>query len=272
MTDLSFADLDRYLLEKKGRIMHQIWFGTIPNKEKAKKTYQDLKMYRDSWKTKNPGWCIFEWSKKNCTQLVTQKYPEYLNLFKGYAYDIQRCDAVRYLILHRYGGWYIDMDYYCSKSFDTIPNLDSEVYLVESADPAFGRDTNVSNALMYSSSPNHPFWKQLMLELQKNRETPGYYPRHLVIMQTTGPGILSTVYEKYKHVYRVKSLPYKQFHPYGMKDVKLSLLGRDVYAVHLGKGTWESLDSFLAVLITRDWPLFAFIIGVYFLMFIAILS
>ena len=60
MNTLEFVDLDRYLLAQKGRIIHQIWFGTIPNKKEASKTYKKFKLYRDSWKIKNPTWCNIE--------------------------------------------------------------------------------------------------------------------------------------------------------------------------------------------------------------------
>jgi glutathione peroxidase-family protein len=36
MSGLDFWDFDKYLLSQKGRIIHQIWFGTIPNKREAK--------------------------------------------------------------------------------------------------------------------------------------------------------------------------------------------------------------------------------------------
>ena len=64
MDNLDLVDLDKCLLAQKGRIIHQVWFGTIPNKIVAKKTYIKFKKYRDSWKIKNPTWFHIEWGKK----------------------------------------------------------------------------------------------------------------------------------------------------------------------------------------------------------------
>ena len=33
MLDLDFLDLDNFLISNKNKIIHQIWFGTIPNKK-----------------------------------------------------------------------------------------------------------------------------------------------------------------------------------------------------------------------------------------------
>ena len=39
MNTLDSTDIDTHLLNQNGRIIHQVWFGTMPNKKKAKKTY-----------------------------------------------------------------------------------------------------------------------------------------------------------------------------------------------------------------------------------------
>ena len=60
MNSLNFEDLDKYMIAQGGRIIHQVWFGTMPTKGKAKKTYIKLKQYRDSWKIKNPTWSNYD--------------------------------------------------------------------------------------------------------------------------------------------------------------------------------------------------------------------
>ena len=42
---LEYNDFDKYLLDQKGRIIHQVWFGTIPTKKEAANTYKKLKIY-----------------------------------------------------------------------------------------------------------------------------------------------------------------------------------------------------------------------------------
>lgn len=262
MAQLDFEDFDRYLIGQKGRIIHQVWFGTIPNKREAKKAYEKLKLYRDSWMIKNPTWFRVEWNKSMCVQLIKSFYPEHTELFKKYKYEIQRCDAVRYLILHRYGGWYADMDYYCNRPLDeAMAEYKNDIYFVQSPNGVTGQDEDhISNSLMYSL-PNHSYWKQVMLELEKSQRVPYYYGKHVAVMFSTGPGILNRIYSKYKYRYKVKSLPWKLFHPYGIKDEKLSLTeNKEVFAIHVGKGSWEDRDSKFLLCWVREWKIVLFII------------
>ena len=260
-SDLDFEDFDVYLRAQNGKIIHQVWFGTIPNKRSAKKTYDKLKRYRDSWKIKNPDWCHIEWNKDMCVDLIKNLFPEHEEMFKKYDYEIQRCDTIRYFILYRYGGLYADMDYYCNRPWDEVlRDYPGNFYLVQTPNRTSKTQEYVSNSLMYSK-PNHPFWRYLFLELEKNYKSPIYYTRHMAIMFSTGPGIVNRMYMKRKRKHRLNSYPHKLFHPYGIGDDKMFLQqNKEVYAIHLGKGTWEKKDSKIFLLFFREWKFLLFII------------
>ena len=52
------------------------------------------------------------WSDDEATSFVREEYPDFYECcYSKYPKNIQRFDSVRYLILHRYGGLYADMDY-----------------------------------------------------------------------------------------------------------------------------------------------------------------
>ena len=51
---------------------------------------------------------------------MAQDYPEYLALYDGYSYGIQRADVMRLFFLHKYGGIYIDLDIECKRSLDFL--------------------------------------------------------------------------------------------------------------------------------------------------------
>lgn len=251
-----FLKIDEELLSKDNRIIHQIWFGTIPNKSKAKKAYEKLKIYRESWDKHNPSWFRMEWNKKNCFNLVKQFYPEHLEMFNNYDFEIQRCDTIRYMILHRYGGWYADMDYYCNRPLDeAMAVYKNNIYLVETPNNTSFHKKYASNSLMYSVR-NHSFWRKLFIELEINKESNYLYNRHLKIMFTTGPGILNTTYHQNKYKFKIGILPYKLFHPYGLNDDKLSLTKNPkVYTIHLGKGSWEDNGSNFFIFLYKEWRL-----------------
>ena len=187
-----FEDLDKYLLSQKGKIIHQIWFDNIlPNKRATQKEFESLRKYRDSWILKNPTWKYMCWNVNNSLKLIKTRFSEHLEMYNKYPYNIQRCDSIRYFILHRYGGLYADMDYFCNRPFDeAISVYQNDLYLVESPN-RLGDDARVSNSLMYSK-PNHSFWKSLFIELEMSRTAPIYYGRHMTIMYTTGPCFLGS--------------------------------------------------------------------------------
>lgn len=266
MAQLDFAELDKYLLQQKGRIIHKIWFGTIPNRNEANKAYKKLKIYRDSWFIKNPTWYHIEWNKLMCVSLVQTFYPEHNDMFKNYKYEIQRCDAIRYLILHRYGGIYADMDYYCNRPFDdALQEYPNDIYFVQTPNGSsfVSEEDNVSNSLMYSV-PNHPFWKQAMIELEKNQTGPYFYTKHLTVMFTTGPGILNRIYTQYKYQYKLKSLPWRLFHPYGITDIFRSIsVNPNIFALHISQGSWSGKDTEIINFLVREWPILLFILCIF---------
>jgi mannosyltransferase OCH1-like enzyme len=264
MDQLDFKDLDNYLISQKGNIIHQIWFGLIPNKNQAKKDFIKLKKYRDSWLIKNPKWSYICWNYDNCLSLMKYCFPEHLDMYKKYTYNVQRCDAVRYFILYRYGGLYADMDYYCNKPFDeAFAIYKNDIYLVETPNK-FENEIHVSNSLMYSK-PKHNFWKSLFIELEINKETPYYYySKHLIVMTTTGPNILNKVYHKNKHRFKLDYFPQKLFHPYGLNDEIITNLNDrpELFAMHLGKGSWENKDSKFGIFLYLEYKFLLFIISI----------
>lgn len=263
MDGLSFEDLDNYLLRNRDKIIHQIWFGIIPDKKTAKKTFEKMKKYRDSWIINNSNWCYFCWNYINCRLLVKKFYPQHLEMYDQYPWLIQKCDAVRYFILHRYGGLYADMDYYCNRPWsEVLDNYPEDLYLVETPNSMNKDSVHISNALMYSKS-GHVFWNKLFIEMELNRIHPIYYSRHIAIMFTTGPGILNRTFNKYMNKFNLNYYPYKLFHPHGlMTDIKTLNVGSEVYAVHLGKGSWENKDSKLIIFMYQEHKILLFIVGI----------
>ena len=60
------------------------------------------------------------WDLKDCENLIEKEFPEYLQLWNDFRYDIQRCDFIRYCILYKYGGLYLDCDIRPMKNLDSV--------------------------------------------------------------------------------------------------------------------------------------------------------
>jgi mannosyltransferase OCH1-like enzyme len=90
------------------KIIHHIWLGgKLPDK------YQK---YIDSWKKFNPTWEHLFWDDTNIKALNIDKLDQTKNLG-------QKSDILRYNLLYKYGGIYVDTDFECLKSFDDLLHL-----------------------------------------------------------------------------------------------------------------------------------------------------
>jgi mannosyltransferase OCH1-like enzyme len=256
-----FLEFDKKIITKN-KLIHQIWFGLFPSKKQASIDYKKMEKYRNTWLERNKDWERIEWNLEMCYHLIKEFFPEHYKTFKTYKYHIQRCDFIRYCILYRYSGFYVDMDYICNCNLNEIlKKYNGDIYLVQTPNSYFFQEKDyISNSLMYSKTNNNPFWKILMIELEKHSSPPSYYSRHLYIMYSTGPGILNRIYNKYKYLYKVKSFPYLNFQPYGIKDDIRSInLPNHIYMCHLNYGSWEESDSKFFISFVREWKILIFI-------------
>lgn len=87
------------------KVIHQVMFNTtIPQRFlDARKKCQQV----------NRGLSFILWNKTMVDQLVEDHYPFIHDLFHSYNVWVKRADVARYLIVHYYGGIYIDMDTDC---------------------------------------------------------------------------------------------------------------------------------------------------------------
>lgn len=93
------------------KIIHHIWLGgDLPAK------YQK---YVESWKEFNTEYIFKFWDDKNTKDLDMinrSKFDQTKNLG-------QKSDILRYELLYKYGGMYVDTDFECLKSFDDLTTL-----------------------------------------------------------------------------------------------------------------------------------------------------
>lgn len=265
MDTLTFDVLDKYLIEQNSKIIHQIWFGNIPNKREAKKAFNELKKYQDSWLINNPTWKYKCWNLKDCRELVKKHFPEHLSMYDSYPYQIQRCDCVRYFILYRYGGLYADMDYCCLKPWDSVlEKYNKGLYIVETPNK-ISNEVHVSNSLMYSVK-EHVFWKHVFIEMQKNKTQPIYYGKHMTVMYSTGPCIINRMFIKHKE--NRDYYPYKLFHPFGITtDIRVDD-NPNLYAYHLQKSSWSSIDSRIINFVYKEYKILTLLICIIILRYI----
>lgn len=171
------------------KIIHQIY--NMSGNEVV--TRKDYCAYRDTWLANHQHWEYRFWDHASARKLIADEYPSFLSVYDRYPHFIQRCDAIRYFILHRFGGLYVDMD---------IENLRPVDELFEGCELAlFSAVRGYTNAAV-ASVPGHPLWDAIFKELPRrvSNEPRGLFRRPARapsehICYSTGPIVVSDAVE-----------------------------------------------------------------------------
>lgn len=137
------------------------------------------------------------WNKEDCDNLIKSDFYIYSQLWDDFFEPIQKADFIRYCILYKYGGIYLDCDIKPVKPFDEL--FDKEFFFVH-----WDNDKKrlPYNAIMGSKEKNELF-KSIMLECEKsfyekrNIEIYGEW-RGRFVFQTTGHFMLERVMKSEK--------------------------------------------------------------------------
>jgi len=156
------------------KIIHQQWKSEhVPEKfAKWRKKWFDL--YPE------PEYTHMLWTDTNGRELIEEHYPWFIETYDDYKHNINRADAVRYFILHHYGGIYADLDYEPLVNFYNYLPQD-RVAMVES--PYYWNE-KTQNCLM-TSPKSDIFWDDLFLQLVANSEKEE-------VLEATGPQLLDS--------------------------------------------------------------------------------
>lgn len=182
-------------------IIHQTWkTSTVPSHWQAS---------QDAWIKYHPDWEYRLWTDDDNRSFVQEKFPWFLRTFDNLPYGIQRADAIRYCILYVFGGVYCDLDL---EPLGNLENLfpNEGVYLMASSN-----STNYYTNSFMASSPNNPFWMEVLLEIMKPKQW-WAIGKHLEVMSTTGPQMIDRVAKK--ATFTINVLPYRVILPCSICD------------------------------------------------------
>jgi mannosyltransferase OCH1-like enzyme len=233
-------------MQKIPKIIHQIWSG------KHDPLPKHFRMMGETWKEHHPDWEYRFWDEERMNRFIHEHYPQYQDVYESFQYDVQRWDAIRYLILDKIGGMYVDFDIECLKPHD--PLLEGNTCCF-SAEPEthrirFQKDVYFNNALM-ACIPWHPFIKSIINHVfSYNHPTQSITSgqHFLEIMNTTGPLALMDIYERYYDKSQVFIIPAQQVSPYDVAETRMIRRGyeleefdnrlNNVYSLHYFFGGW----------------------------------
>ncbi len=181
------------------KIIHQTW--------KTKDVPKITIPWIESWKRLNPDWEYRFWTDDDNLKLCHEEFPELLDIYTSYQFDIQRADVARYMILYQHGGLYADIDTECHTQFMSIPdNTDCLI---------FKWFHIVTNYLIVSGGKSE-FFKFVLSNLGKSDIQFTDYNKKSFILKTTGPVFLYDCYKNYFNNYKLfNSLQYIKHHNMG---------------------------------------------------------
>ena len=193
----------------------------------------------------HPGWETHVWTDEKASAFVAHNYPELKHLWDNYRYPVERIDALRYMLLHAYGGVILDMDLVCKRSLGPLRRFG---FVAPEAHP-----TGFSIGFMMATKGN-AFMGNLVRNLTLyNRHWLGLpYP---TVMFSTGCHFASVIHVHETNRSELKVLP----GPLHSLNGKASTPLFD----HLGSSSWHSYDAkFIVSLGSRVNLVFFFLMGV----------
>ncbi|MBK5719813.1 hypothetical protein JGH11_02885 [Dysgonomonas sp. Marseille-P4677] len=228
------------------KIIHQIW------SDKYKPLPPFCSVLAETWKEKHPDWMYILWNDKMMDEFVQKEYPQYCDAYNNLTFDIQRWDAIRFFILKKMGGLYIDTDYECLENIKPlIENARFAIALDPDSHYHMINFPHILNHALMASIPNHPFLERVINEIfsEKVYKT-SPENKFLYVMETTGPRMISQLY--YSISLDEKSdillLEPKYVTPFdltqinmlksGVENEELEACLDEAYAVHYYSNSW----------------------------------
>lgn len=228
------------------KIIHQTW-----KDENLPKAFQLLS---ETWREMLPGWEYRLWTDDMNREFVRTHYPDFLEKYDAYPKNIQRADAIRYLLLQTYGGLYVDLDFECLEP-EFITLLEDADFVAGKEPYAharrYGLEYIICNALM-ASVPNHPFLEYVIHKMMNHPR--GWNVRHGGdILSSTGPFLLTDAYNEYPQKDNVRIIEPKYLYPICVLEGALIMTNQvpeemeqrinEAYALHYFWGTWWNTNA-----------------------------
>lgn len=204
-------------------IIHQIWLGS-PFPEKFKK-------FQETIRRLHPDWEYYLWTDEN-VKLLQLHNQDLFDAAKNYG---EKSDILRYELLHRYGGVYLDVDIACVKPL-TILHQSFDFYV--GLQPL---DTNYVQLGIgvLACKPGHWLMAEAVQGLRFTR-------RVKKIIQRTGPYYFTKIVSWYlrhtKHQTVDVILPATYFYPMGYTQTKVAesmWLKPESFTIHYWAGSWR---------------------------------
>ncbi|MET4082941.1 hypothetical protein ABIB40_002908 [Pedobacter sp. UYP30] len=223
------------------KIIHQTW-KEIPLPD-------DLELLAQTWKERHLDWAYLLWTDEMNRAFISAYFPHFLVCYDSYKSNIQRVDAVRYFIMYKIGGVFVDADFECVENIEPIIRGCEVVFAMEPDDHCkqFGMDKIICNAFM-ACRPGNNFMGKVCDSMRPSIVTGKNFIEE--ILSSTGPFALTRIYDEYTDKKEITILPSATVYPLSVNEARRAF-DEDVdehmqekidkaYAIHYFFGTWYS--------------------------------
>lgn len=209
------------------KIIHQTWkTDEIPKKWVP---------FAHKVKALNPDWEYKLWADSDNDEFVQKEFPDFYETFQGFSRGIMRADVIRYLIMYKIGGVYLDLDYEMLQPFDFG---DHSIVLPRNRSTSYGDPQDELGNCIFASEPGHPFWRDVITDLQNN---PPVVTDYSQIVDATGPRLLTRIYREhdYEDLFTPDRLIYHPPSPNNKKDLRKIKNNGVSLGIHHPWGSWK---------------------------------
>ena len=198
------------------------------------------KRCRDSFIENFPNHEFVLWNDRDdIDRLVYDHYNMVWNLYSNFPHHIMKIDFARFCILHKYGGIYADMDYYCYSNFERY--LTYENLFLENTSELY-TNAKYENCLM-ASQKHSDFWINTMRaskvgfiayrnKLDTSSNNWRSYENDFAVNNSTGSGLLSAAVESFGSYFNVNVFPSDKFNQDPI------VYNKDLIGRHLHSSLW----------------------------------
>ena len=189
-------------------------------------------------KSNNPHYKYLFFSDKDIDRFFAIEYPEYIEIFKNFEYNIQKFDFFRLVAIYHYGGFYFDIDVDINSCLDELCDY-SCVFPQEfkkNGDPYLQKKNMIMLIGNYGfgASPKNKFIKMCIDNIIKPKisidDIPGKgADKQKNVFYTTGPVLITDCYNDYPNKEEIKIIK-----PDNGKKYQFGKFGE-----HLCYGTWK---------------------------------
>ena len=168
------------------KIIHFMW---LDKKNPYVRGFPDkYRTYLSGWVRMNPDWKVVVWNYED----IESEFPEYMDTFNKIPEWISKCDFARFLVVMKYGGVYIDMDFVPNRPFDDRVTDRSILLISEPREHVeFHKFPGLILNGLFGAEPMHPFMVGWVDQMVKNVNK---VRKEWKVMNIIGPGGLYQYY------------------------------------------------------------------------------